>query len=197
MRKESAAKEKEKKEAFKALEQIESRAQRSYQKDLKSFEKSKILVEQLPPAFDNDPKVWQIDASSGYYHNSTSGYFYDPKSLLYYSDKIGDWVNREELYISGQGSKPLKPSPNLPTGVGGPAPGLVISKTQASLLSKQPVKGASSSLATVSLAKRKREDDKKPKAVSKEEVAALKAREEARKRVEEREKHLLGLYKSY
>ena len=51
------------------------------------------------------------------------------------------------------------------------------------------IKGAPSSLAV----KRKRQDEK-PKAMSKEEVVALKAREAARKRVEEREKTLLGLY---
>ena len=44
--------------------------------------------------------------------------------------------------------------------------------------------------------KRKRED-KKPKVISKEEEAALKAREAARKRVEDREKPLMGLYRTY
>lgn len=78
-------------------------------------------------------------------------------------------------------------------GVGGPPPGPVVSKPLASALSTRPVKGAPSSVA---LAKRKRADEK-PKAVSKEEAAALRAREAARKRVEEREKHLLGLYRSY
>jgi WW domain-binding protein 4 len=53
-------------------------------------------------------------------------------------------------------------------------------------------KGAASSIA---INKRKREDGK-PKKMSKEEEEALKAREAARKRVEDREKPLLGLYRS-
>ena len=102
-------------------------------------------------------------------------------------------MSREKLYTSAQASKP--PSiVDFPQSAGGPPPGPVIPKSQAQYLSKQTVKGSTSS---VTLAKRKREDEKKPKAVSKEETTALKAREEARKRVEEREKHLLGLYKSY
>jgi WW domain-binding protein 4 len=54
-------------------------------------------------------------------------------------------------------------------------------------------KGASSSIA---VNKRKRQYAK-PKKMSKEEEEALKAREAARKRVEDREKSLLGLYRSY
>lgn len=70
----------------------------------------------------------------------------------------------------------------------GPAPGPVVS---ASLNPMRSVKGAPSSLV---VGKRKRQDVK-PKAISKEEAAALKAREAAKKRVEDREKPLLGLYK--
>lgn len=70
----------------------------------------------------------------------------------------------------------------------GPVPGPVVS---ASLNPMRSVKGAPSSLA---VGKRKRQDGK-PKALSKEEEAALKAREAAKKRVEKREKPLLGLYK--
>jgi WW domain-binding protein 4 len=55
------------------------------------------------------------------------------------------------------------------------------------------VKGAPSAIA---VNKRKREDGK-PKVISKEEEAALKAREAARKRMEDREKPLMGLYRSY
>jgi WW domain-binding protein 4 len=55
------------------------------------------------------------------------------------------------------------------------------------------VKGAPTA---ISVNKRKGED-KKPKVVSKEEEAALKAREAARKRVDDREKPLMGLYKNY
>lgn len=69
-----------------------------------------------------------------------------------------------------------------------PPTGPVVSRA---LNPMRTVKGAPSKL-TVN--KRKRQDDK-PKVVSAEEAAALKAREAARKRVEEREKSLLGLYK--
>ena len=53
------------------------------------------------------------------------------------------------------------------------------------------IKGTPSSVA---IGKRKRQDEKL-KVISKEEAAALKAREAAKKRVEEREKPLLGLYR--
>ncbi|XP_039035175.1 zinc finger protein ZOP1-like [Hibiscus syriacus] len=68
------------------------------------------------------------------------------------------------------------------------APGPVLSST---LNPMRSVNGAQSSFAV----KRKRQDEKKPWAVSKEEAAALKAREAVKRRVEEREKPLLGLYK--
>lgn len=70
----------------------------------------------------------------------------------------------------------------------GSSPGSVVT---ASLNPMRNVKAAASSLA---VGKRKRPDEKKSKAISQEEKAALKAREAARKRVEEREKPLLGLY---
>lgn len=69
----------------------------------------------------------------------------------------------------------------------GPPPGRLVSTP---LNPMRSMKAAKSSVAV----KRKRLDEK-PKAVSKEESAALKAREAARKRVEEREKPLLGLYR--
>uniref|UniRef100_A0A1D1YRH8 WW domain-binding protein 4 n=1 Tax=Anthurium amnicola TaxID=1678845 RepID=A0A1D1YRH8_9ARAE len=225
MRKESAAKEKEKKEAAKALEQIEVKAQRSYQKDLAAFQEANKSRQDSSETFQKDSnnfqfsedsKEWQYDAASGYYCNSTNGYFYDRNSHMYFSNDSGKWIKEEELFASSsQVSKPDKSqlpvhkdtklvsekSP-LVSGTssvgttrvqGGQPPGLVISKSQASLHSVKSVKAASSSIA---ITKRKRVDEK-PKAVSKEEATALKARESARKRVEEREKHLLGLYRSY
>lgn len=75
----------------------------------------------------------------------------------------------------------------------GPAPGPVVSSP---VNPTRSVKGAPSSLA---VGKRKREEKnpkKTTKPMSAEEAAALKAREAARKRVEEREKSLLGLYQS-
>lgn len=69
----------------------------------------------------------------------------------------------------------------------GPPPGRLVPTP---LNPMRSMKGATSSVAV----KRKRPNEK-PKAVTKEEAAALKAREAARKRVEEREKPLLGLYR--
>lgn len=79
-------------------------------------------------------------------------------------------------------------SENKPGISGASAPGRVVSKP---LNPTRAVKGAPS---TLTPNKRKRLDQK-PKVISKEEAAALKAREAAKKRVEEREKSLLGLYK--
>lgn len=88
---------------------------------------------------------------------------------------------------SASENRPGTESKNGSISESGPPPGRVVST---SLNPMRSVKGATSSLAV----KRKRPDEK-PKAVSKEEAAALKAREAARKRVEEREKSLLGLYR--
>ena len=55
------------------------------------------------------------------------------------------------------------------------------------------IKGTPSSVA---IGKRKRQNEKL-KVISKEEAAALKAREAAKKRVEEMEKLLLGLYRPF
>ena len=55
------------------------------------------------------------------------------------------------------------------------------------------IKGTPSSVA---IGKRKKQDEKL-KVISKEEAAALKAREAAKKRVEEMEKLLLGLYRPF
>lgn len=94
---------------------------------------------------------------------------------------------------SDEGTKgPLIKKP-FPSSEAGPSvvkpPGRVVS---ASLNPKRTMKGAPSSV-DIGNNKRKRPDEK-PKKVSAEEKAALKAREAARKRVEDREKSLLGLY---
>ncbi|XVF45175.1 hypothetical protein PTKIN_Ptkin02bG0183900 [Pterospermum kingtungense] len=201
MRKESAAKEKEKKEAARALEQIEAKAKRSYQKDVASFEARDSNAQALDGEED-----WDYDSSSRYYYNQSNGLYYDPKSGFYYSDAIGRWVTREEAYSKVQASskpKSIDPSLKRPFPTSGAAtvvdtrsaaksknetaPGPVVS---ASLNPMRSVKSSQSSLAV----KRKRQDEKKPKTISKEEEAALKAREAAKKRVEKREKPLLGLY---
>ena len=117
----------------------------------------------------------------------------------------GKWVTQEEAYKSVQTSKTdvgqsstsqTKAPPAAETAVpaikGGPAPGRVVTKP---LNPMRPIKGTPAPSGDAAN-KRKRED-KKPKLISKEEEAALKAREAARKRVEDREKPLMGLYRTY
>ncbi|KAG0499544.1 hypothetical protein HPP92_004235 [Vanilla planifolia] len=204
MRKESAAKEKEKKDAEKAIEQIEEKAKRSYQKDIVSFNEARKSTGSTSALQDSAPNKsvfsaasgeWEYDSASGYYYNLASGHHYDPQSGLYYSRK---WVKQEEAFPSSRFTKSDATSSLTSSTAGGTktnvkgsaAPGLVVSS---SLHHMRSVKGASSSIA---VNKRKR-DDAKTKAISKEEAEALKAREAARKRVEDREKPLLGLYRSF
>ncbi|KAL5790744.1 hypothetical protein ACOSQ2_005632 [Xanthoceras sorbifolium] len=207
MRKDNAAKEKQQKESARALEQIEAKAKRSYQKDVANLQEAR---DSNARALD-DQETWDYDEKSGYYYNPSNGLYYDQKSGFYYSDAIGKWVTQEEAYSTVQASsdskhKPPMKHPFSTSGAApamenkdstknqnGTAPGLFVS---ASLNPMRPVKGAPSAVA---VGKRKREDNKPKqikKAVSKEEAAALKAREAAKKRVEEREKPLLGLYQS-
>ncbi|XP_008811920.2 zinc finger protein ZOP1-like isoform X1 [Phoenix dactylifera] len=222
MRKESAAKEKEQKEAARALEQIEAKAKRSYQKDLATFKEAAKSANHALESNDAACSAatrdgflvaeWEYDATSGYYYNEANGFHHDPNSGLYYSSNLGKWVTQEEAFKSSQVSRPdmghlyesksdkltSKTSQTKPVAEvgaaskykGGPAPGPVIST---SLNPMRTVKGAPSSLA---INKRKRGDEK-TKAMTKEEEAALKAREAARQRVEKREAPLLGLYRSY
>ncbi|XP_074274001.1 zinc finger protein ZOP1 [Silene latifolia] len=200
MRKDKAAKEKKQQEAARSLEQIEAKAVRSYKKDLAS--QGDKDTHAAPADYQGIELVWEYDSSSGYYHDRHTGIHYDPKSGFYYSDVLGRWVTQEEAFTAAQSSsvsepkKPLiKQMANVASGKkdtpkqqsGCLAPGLVIT---GSLNPTRSVKGAPSS---VLVGKRKRPGEK-TKAVSEEESAALKAREAARKRVEEREKSLLGLY---
>lgn len=122
--------------------------------------------------------------------------------------KTGKWVTHEEAFATSDPKQkgPImvgKSTPSLEsTNVSenkdelklksGPAPGPVVS---AALNPMRSVKGAAPSSLTLSNNKRKRPEEK-PKVLSKEEAAAIKAREAAKKRVEEREKPLLGLYGS-
>ncbi|KAG0499566.1 hypothetical protein HPP92_004257 [Vanilla planifolia] len=207
MRKESAAKEKEKKDAEKAIEQIEEKAKRSYQKDIVSFNEARKSTGSTSALQDRAPNKsvfsaasgeWEYDSASGYYYNLASGHHYDPQSGLYYSSNLGKWVKQEEAFPSSRFTKSDTASSLTSSAAGGTktnvkgsaAPGLVVSS---SLNPMRSVKGASSS---IGVNKRKR-DDAKTKAISKEEAEALKAREAARKRVEDREKPLLGLYRSF
>lgn len=201
MKKESTAKEKEQKAAAKALEQIEEKAKRSYQKDLTAFRETKVPGEEAsglkgnPIKVAGEPKDWEYDAASGYYYNLASGFYYDSNTDLYYSSTSGKWVKQEEAFPLKNNSRPSpatgnSSAPGISKNQGGSAPGVVIS---APLNPMRTVKGVPSSVAPT---KRKREDGKS-KIISKEEEEALKVREAARKRVEDREKHLLGLYNSY
>uniref|UniRef100_A0A5B6ZKE1 Putative WW domain-binding protein 4 n=1 Tax=Davidia involucrata TaxID=16924 RepID=A0A5B6ZKE1_DAVIN len=210
MRQEKTAKEKEQKEAARSLEQIEAKAKRSYQKDVATFREARdsnvhALVAQddgrgtaKGSAFSGE---WEFDSTSGYYYNQSNGCSYDPNSGFYYTDALGKWVTQEEAFAASQVSsdskqrntilkKPLSASENNGDAKcqSGPPSGRVVS---ASLNPMRSIKGAPSSL---SVNKRKRPNEK-PRVVSEEEAAAVKAREAARKRVEEREKSLLGLYR--
>ncbi|XP_048543332.1 zinc finger protein ZOP1 [Triticum urartu] len=198
MQKDGAAKEKEQQQAAKALQLIEAKAKKSYQKDLENNQRNTDGDSSAAPG-----EGWVFDSTSGYYYDKATGLYYDSNSGFYYSDGLGKWVTQEEAYKWAETSKtnvaqsstsqPKTPSGGGPVaGIkGGPAPGVVVKKP---LNPMRAVKGAPSALAAN---KRKREDTKKPKVVSKEEEAALRAREAARKRVEDREKPLMGLYKTY
>ncbi|XP_009801392.1 zinc finger protein ZOP1-like isoform X1 [Nicotiana tabacum] len=215
MRQEKAAKDKDLKEAARALEQIEAKAQRSYQKDMARVKEARSTNIQALVTHDNGQtsakgsavsEEWEYDSSSGYYYNQSNGCHYDPNSGFYYTDVLGRWVTQEEALAATQVSStsaPKKPLGKAPVSMmsagssenksteapqSGPPPGRVVSTPPNPMRS---VKGKPSSL-TVS--KRKRENEK-PKVVTEEEAAARKAREAAKKRVEEREKSLLGLYK--
>ncbi|XP_004505194.1 zinc finger protein ZOP1 isoform X2 [Cicer arietinum] len=197
MRKENAAKEKEHKETANALEQIEARAQRSYQKDKAKFEEAR-------ESHELDAQEWEFDSSSGYYYHKTNGFCYDQKSGFYYSDAIGKWVTHDEAYASPHfASNAGRNVPSAKKGMttsqsksvenkvnkhdNGPLPGPVV---RASL---NPMRNAKAAPSSLSVGKRKRPNERS-KVISEEEKEALKAREAARKRVEQREKPLLGLY---
>ncbi|KAK8971426.1 hypothetical protein KSP40_PGU012663 [Platanthera guangdongensis] len=111
MRKESAAKEKEHKEAAKALEQIEEKAKRCYQKDMASFQQAHKSTNNSAARLDNAPDKsvfsatsgeWEHDAASGYYYNLANGYHYDPNTSLFYSSSIGIFVCIESAYKGEQ-----------------------------------------------------------------------------------------------
>ncbi|KAJ6795111.1 zinc finger protein ZOP1 [Iris pallida] len=169
------------------------KAKRSYQKDISSFQGGNKSTNHPPKALGNSSE-WEYDAASGYYYNLSKGYHYDPKSCLYYSSDIGKWITEEESLKSckfsrwdaGQSSQSKDEGAGSKS-KGGPALGVVVSS---SLNQLRSVKGAAQS--SIAVNKRKRENEK-TKVISKEEAGALKAREAAKKRMEEREKPLMGL----
>ncbi|KAG5063277.1 hypothetical protein JHK85_004460 [Glycine max] len=194
MRKDNIAKEKEQKETARAIEQIEAKAQRSYQKDKAKFEETRESHELDDQGCKTESK-----------QESVTG-----KGLglqVYYRIRKGSksckWVTQEEAYASPHFTsnarhngptvkKSLSTSQSKSDGNQAnkfnnrSSPGPVVT----TLNPKRNVKAAPSSLA---VGKRKRPGEKS-KVISDEEKAALKAREAARKRVQEREKPLLGLY---
>ncbi|KAF3958697.1 hypothetical protein CMV_016423 [Castanea mollissima] len=105
MRKEGAAKEKEKKEATRALEQIEAKAKRSYQKDIAKLQEVRDSHAQ---ALNDQDEEWEYDSTSGYYYNKSNGFYNDPNSGFYYSDAVGKWVTQEEAYATPQFSSNSK-----------------------------------------------------------------------------------------
>ncbi|KAE9447194.1 hypothetical protein C3L33_20898, partial [Rhododendron williamsianum] len=218
MRQEKAAKEKEQKEAARALEQIETsdalvltdmflylifssshsivhqKAKRSYEKDISAFKDARVSNANAFVAQEDDQGT--VNAEEVIMATSI-GSMTALQAIM--------WVTREEAFAAAQTSSnaaPKKPIFKKPSAGsesrsvsenkggtqsqnGAAATGLVVS---APLNPTRTVKGAPSSL---TLNKRKRQDGK-PKILSEEEKAAIKAREAARKRVEEREKPLLA-----
>ncbi|KAI8013840.1 Zinc finger protein ZOP1 [Camellia lanceoleosa] len=119
---------------------------------------------------------WVYDSSSGYYCNQNNGCFYDPNSGFYYTDALA---------LEGRSALENKGAAKSQNGA------LSGSVVYVPLNPKRSVKGAPSSL-TVNKIKRQ---DEKPKVLSEGKAAALKKREATRKRVEERGKPLIGLYR--
>ncbi|KAK3024531.1 hypothetical protein RJ639_043723 [Escallonia herrerae] len=204
MREEKAAKQKEQEAAVRVLEQIEKKAKHSYQKDISTFQEARESNANALVAQEDGQGTamfggeWEHDSNSGYYYNQSNGCYYDPNSGFYYTDALGKWVTQEEALAASQVpsdsilKKPIFKKPISASEAGPPSESKKPSPVSASANPKRSIKGAPSS---VTVNKRKRQFEK-PKVVSKEEAAAVKAREAARKRVEAREKPLLGLYRN-
>ncbi|BBN08085.1 WW domain-binding protein 4 [Marchantia polymorpha subsp. ruderalis] len=170
---------------------------------------------------------WTFDEATGYHFNAATGYFYDPNSGLYYSDILGKWTTQEEALKASQDGKTASDGDTVKglRSFSNSAPQIIQADYQSQAVSsvttkksrdaaslssagketsalvgpvvkkQEPVgvgKGVASSL---EVGKRKREEKRGP--ISGEEAAALAAREAARKRTQEREKSLLGLYQAY
>ncbi|XP_071717096.1 zinc finger protein ZOP1 [Rutidosis leptorrhynchoides] len=197
MREDKVAKDKEKKETARVLTQIEEKASRSYQKDISTFQKAR---DSNAPSLNSEGTgdgstiagEWEHDTSSGYYYNKSNGCYYDSNSGFYYTDALGKWVSQEEAFAAAakHSSGPVHKKPFFAS-TSLTSKSQTESKTQR--LSVNPTRSVNKP-SSIAINKRKRVDTK-PKVVSEEEAAALKAREAARKRVEEREKSSLGLYK--
>eukprot|EP00246_Nothoceros_aenigmaticus_P003116 TRINITY_DN14062_c0_g1_i1.p1 TRINITY_DN14062_c0_g1~~TRINITY_DN14062_c0_g1_i1.p1 ORF type:complete len:270 (-),score=41.13 TRINITY_DN14062_c0_g1_i1:257-1066(-) len=223
MRKDTVSKEKEKQQAIKDLTKIEAQALKSYEKDLAaiknadkrrgaSLQSAQRGAPSRPPAKGMHSYDWTYDSSTGYHYHADTTLFYDSSSGLYYSDALGKWSTQEEALKATQEEDDIGPA--MPTGSRstsstlGPASKKSVTANSSSnkkqttesvgpspefsIPSRVVVRGVASSLA---VGKRKREY--KPGRKSSEEAAALAARDAARRRTEEREKALLGLYQAY
>lgn len=147
------------------------------------------------------PSVWVL------YFSFTCIYSTNIIELIAYllnEISTGKWVTHDEAYASPHfASNAGRNVPSAKKGMttsqsksvenkvnkhdNGPLPGPVV---RASL---NPMRNAKAAPSSLSVGKRKRPNERS-KVISEEEKEALKAREAARKRVEQREKPLLGLY---
>ncbi|KAL7209236.1 hypothetical protein ACSBR1_030884 [Camellia fascicularis] len=173
---------------------VDHKANRSYQKDISAFREARdsnahaLVAQEAGQGSVISGEEWEYDSSSGYYCNQNNGCFYDPNSGFYYTDALASKKPILKKPLSALEGRSALENKGATKSQNGALLGPVVS---APLNPKRSIKGAPSSL-TVN--KRKRQDEK-PKVLSEEEAAALKKREAARKRVEEREKPLLGLYR--
>jgi WW domain-binding protein 4 len=194
LRKDKATKDKEAKAATKALEQIEAKAKSSYQKDVTTFKEARESNSHALTSQDDDvmPGEWEFESSTGYYYNQSTFCYYDPNSGFYYTDALGKWVTQEEALAASRlpsTSNKRKPIFTNPSTVSESKP-----VSQNGLPPVNPVKKSLKNAPSSLTVNKRKKTEGKPKVVSEEEKAALKAREAARKRVEAREKSMLGLY---
>ncbi|XP_020517407.1 zinc finger protein ZOP1 isoform X2 [Amborella trichopoda] len=174
MRKENAAKEKEQKEALRDFEQLEMKYIPS---NSSCTHLGSLYHLKANRSYQKDLAAFKKGADSNTDTLETA--VDDPHTKASLITSKDDVSEKSTIKVSKDSGKYK----------GGPPPGLVVSSY---MHSRGSSKGAPSS---ISVGKRKRED--KPKSMSSEEAAALQAREAARRRTEEREKGLLGLYRSY
>lgn len=185
-----------------------------------AVEAPRVTNSNLPPersktsfaarAFSSTDVEWVYDESSHYYFNAATGYYYDSNSGLYYSELLGKWTTQEEAFkasresvvdvcteVVAKASVPKQKTSAVPKKVprmsaSTVSKGLAGPVLQPSQIKAMRGKGIASSL---EVGKRKRPE--KSESLSKDEADALAAREAARKRTQEREKGLLGLYQAY
>lgn len=203
IRKENASKEKEKQQALKDMERIEAQARRRYQKDLVAKERITASSASATTTEVQAPGEWMLDQTSGYFYNAITGYYHDPNSGLYYNEHLGKWTSREEAFReSVAGAHVPEQKVCVATEqrlLGARAKEASSIEIPGPVLQASKFKGISSKgvASSVEVGKRKRQEKSESLSKGKDEVDALKAREAAKKRTQEREKGLMGLYQSY